>query len=177
MRSDPCDSALEHSRAPMSARVIDGYADAIGGRSRRLVVVFTALLVVGCGPPTIVSTSEAPNGARTAVVYTYDDGATSPFNMRVGIRERSSSRLTEIAMVGDLGWTLRATWRSPQELVVTFDCDEARVFCSARTDRYWSVTGQSRWRDVRIRYRLSPALRDGLTPEDIRKLPSLEGLQ
>jgi len=139
----------------------------------RILAVTLILFGVACRcPPTVVSESKSPSGTHTAVIYTHECSAITPFNAYVGIREGGRERLHEIAAVHDLGWTLRASWRTPQDLVITFDCEGS--FCSARTDRSWSVRGNSRYRQVRLHYALSPSLRRGLTDENIRQLPPIE---
>ena len=139
----------------------------------RLLAATLILFGVACRcPPKVVSESKSPSGTHTAVSYSYDCSAIMPFNAYVGITEGGRELLHEIAAVHNLGWTMRASWRTPRDLVITFDCEGP--FCSARTDRSWSVTGNSRYRQVRVHYALSPSLRRGLTDEDIRRLPPIE---
>lgn len=139
-------------------------------------VSFVAALQWGCGecPPTIMFERVSPSGNHTAIVYQYQcGGVLGDFNTHVGLKQRNSEALHEVADVSNLPWTASATRTADDRLLVVFDCRDfpGSQQCGARADRYWSVDGNPNWRGVQIEYDVSERLRRGLTAEDLRHLP------
>lgn len=71
--------------------------------------------------------------------------------------------------VSHLWWETALDWQSPTHLHVKITCGRQRA-CTARDDRYWSVSGEKSWGAVRVTFSLEPALRAGLNDNDVARL-------
>jgi hypothetical protein len=55
---------------------------------------------------------------------------------------------------------------------ITFDCptDDAEAACAPAPERYWFVTKESTWHDVRVTYQATARLRARLSESDLAQL-------
>ena len=101
---------------------------------RRLLVLPALLALAACCDNEILTVSPSPDGARKAVVFMRNCGATTGFNTQVSIipAHTPAPRGEGNALVVD-GWhTLHLHWRDNDELEIG-DYGSARVFHQAGT--------------------------------------------
>jgi len=93
-----------------------------------------------------------------------------PFNAYARIRKTGASDWSDIVAVREVNYEPKLRWIAPLDLQVTIECGSDAP-CDANPQRHWSVTGSSRWEDVRITYVVGERLRHSASDDVLRKLP------
>jgi hypothetical protein len=128
------------------------------------------LLSAGCNCNTILSTAESPTGQYEAQTYTIACGVMVPFNAYARIKTAGSTTWTDIVAIHEAAFLPKLQWLGPEELRVTLDCDPVGA-CAPDNKRYWSVSANKRWRDVRITYAVGARLRQSVSSDVLKRLP------
>ena len=136
-----------------------------------VVIAWSAVTLAACSrcPPHGVEEVPAPDGQYVAATYARECGVMAPFNSFVGVRRVDEREFGEVVNIRDVGWKTNLRWLSKRELEVTFDCTE--YHCGGRSDRYWAVDADAKWRDVAVTFAVTDRLRHALKPEDLARLP------